>query len=146
MPRPRVPLLKRGARAWEMARKEPSEGRARGGVNRLQIYAVDDETNANYAKAVREFLLHVRYERVPFLTFEQRDRALADYLSDLCYVTDAGLAKGSLVLSGFCHIFPEHKGEMKEAARAMRGWQQLGLSGEGGPLHPATLAAIGLDM
>ena len=146
MPRSRMPLLKKGPLAWEMAKERPTSGRARGGVNRLHVHAVDDSTNKAYAKEVRIFLNHVRSEALPFVTANQRDVTMADYLSDLCYIHQVGAQKGSLLFSGFLSIFPEHKGHMPETCRAMASWQRLALGGEGGPLASTTIAAVALDM
>eukprot|EP00959_Pyramimonas_sp_CCMP1952_P459403 9478204-Pyramimonas_sp.AAC.1 len=72
----------------------------------------------------------MRYERVPFDTFDERDRAMADYLSDFGYLREGSLAKASLLASGFTRIFPEHLQRMPETARALLTWHRLGLSRE----------------
>ena len=146
MPKSRVPLEKKGARAWEMVHEKPASGRVHDGVNRLHIHAVDDGTNLAYVKEVRKFLNSIKAEQVPFFTLEQRDRAMADYMSDLCYIYQTGISRGTLLLCGFLAIFPEHKTHMPETARALAGWQRLAQGGEGGPLAPLTIGAIAMFM
>ena len=146
MPKPLHPLWSRGGRAWAGALERPASGRVSGGVNRLQVHAVDDRTNDIYTAAVRELLIQMRYERVPFTTLEERDRAMADYLSDFCYLRGGSLARAGHLVSGFTHIFPEHKQHMPETARALLTWHRLGLSAEGGPLSSKTIGAIVLKM
>ena len=106
------PLVKKGARAWEHAGDHLAGGRSHGGVNRLHVHAVDDGTNFAYVKEVRPFLQAVKSERLPFNAMGARDQALADYLSDLCYVHQKGVSKGTFLVLGFLAIFPEHKGHI----------------------------------
>ena len=54
----------------------------------------------------------MRKEQAPFDTYEQRDRAMADFLSDFCYLREGSLARASQLASGFIHIYPEHKCRM----------------------------------
>ena len=73
------PLAKKGARAWE----EASHDRLLY-THRLVIHAVDDVTHRAYQKAVREFLVGVKRHQLDFTSYEARDQALADYISDMC--------------------------------------------------------------
>ena len=145
-PRAFVPLEKKGPLAWENAQLLPARGRAQGGVNRLHVHAVDDQTNRVYAKQVRYFLQHVKSEQLPFGSVHERDVALADYLSDSCYIFQLGVSKGDTLVSGFMQIFPEHRGHMPEATRALGAWHRLVKGGEGGPLASESIAAIAIEM
>ena len=89
---------------------------------------------------------YVKRERLPFVTFHQRDVCLADYLCDLCYAHNLPPSKGSLAFYSFTHIFPEHKGYLPEASRALQAWGKLDMGGEGGPLSASTIGAIALGM
>ena len=146
MPRSRVPLEKKGALAWSKVHEKPASGRVQGGVNRLHVHAVDDGTNVAYTKEVRKFLSAVKAENLPFADFQQRDVAMADFMSDLCYIHQAGISRGTLLFCGFLAVFPEHKGHMPETCRALAGWQRLAQGGEGGPLASCTIAAIAMWM
>ena len=141
MPQSREPLQKRGPRAWDAAQEYVSPL-----ANRLQVHAVDDTTNAVYAKHVRTFLIDTKRLQVPFLTQEQRDVALAKYLEHMCYLDLRGFAQGSSTFYGYLHIFPAEREGMKEAARALKGWERLATQGEGGPLAWESVGAILCDM
>ena len=55
------PLKKRGEKAWDLASSVPLKYN-----NRLVIHAVDDNTNVQYERAVKEFLLEVKRVGHPF--------------------------------------------------------------------------------
>ena len=145
-PRAFVPLEKKGPLVWESAQLLSARGRARGGVNRLHVHAVDDQTNRVYAKQVRYFLQHAKSEQLAFGTVHERDVVLADYFSDSCYIFQVGVSKGDTLLAGFMQVFPEHRGRMPEAMRALGAWRRLVKGGEGGPLASESIAAIAIEM
>jgi hypothetical protein len=89
------PLAKKGARAWGEAQRDRLHY-----TNRLVIHAVDDATNLVYQKAVREFLVDVKRNQLDFDTFEARGQALADYISDMCYVRQLGFGRANVLLNG----------------------------------------------
>ena len=137
MPKQREPLAKKGARAWENAKQfRPTL------VNRLLVHAVDDNTNKVYLKAVAAFLKEVKLHQVPFDNKPLRDRALARYLEDQCYINLANVANGANTFFGFLHCFEDHRQHMPEASRALKAWQRMAQSGEGGPMAKETVGAI----
>ena len=146
MPKPLRPLQKKGAGAWANEAVQPAVGRRAGGVNRLQAHAVDDKTNEVYARAVRDFLAQMKREGCPFETADQRDRATAGSLSDLCYVKGCSRSRATQLASGFLHIYPEHKGKMTETGRCLVTWERFGFSFEGAPIWTGTIAAAALRM
>ena len=105
-PRAFVPLEKKGPLAWENAQILPARGRARGGVNRLHVHAVDDQTNRVYAKQVCYFLQHVKSEQLSFGTVHERDVALADYLSDGCYIFSSASRRATRCSPASCRSSP----------------------------------------
>ena len=142
MPKHKALLEKKGKNAWTKHKIQPTTGRTNDGVNRLHVHAADDSTNKHYIQAVFDFLRCVRKGALPFRIIKERDVALADYICDLCYSQDLPPSKSALVFADFNHIFPEHRGHMPEAARALQAWTKLDLGGEGGPLSEITIAAM----
>ena len=117
------PLRKRGERAWEVAPAAPLKYN-----DRLVIHAVDDNTNVQYERAVKEFLLDVKRGGHPFGTMAERDRTLAGYISDVCYVQQA-----SFMMASFMPIFEDRRNLLTVAARALKSWERIGFDGEGKP-------------
>ena len=135
------PLIGRGARAWEHA--------VAGGTqlaNRLCVHAVDDNTNRKYVKEVRSFLQDVKREQVPFETYAERDTAMANYLSSLCYLHRSSVGVGNAVFFGFLHVYEDHRDKMPQAARALKSWLRMAAQGEGKPLARTTIGCIALWM
>ena len=62
------------------------------------------------------------------------DTALADYLAWGCYQEAFGIAEGTNALWGATCIFTELLGRTPLAQRALKGWQRLAVTGEGGPI------------
>ena len=77
-----MPLRNRGARAWDRSGGHPFEDLGRS-VNKLLVHQVTDSTNDIYAKWVHELLKDTRRHGVPFESHDERDRALAAYMSYL---------------------------------------------------------------
>ena len=119
------PLSKKGVLAWDEAAHDRLLY-----TNRLVIRAVDDSTNRAYQRAVREFLVDVKRHQLDFTTYEARDIALADYLSDMCYVRQVGFGRANMLFNGFMRIFQDHRDRLPTAARALKSWQRLGQQGE----------------
>ena len=130
-------MVKKGARAWEEAQRDKLLY-----TNRLVIHAVDDATNLAYQKAVREFLVDVKRNELDFGTFEARDQALADYISDMCYVRQLGFGRANMLFNGFMHVFQDHRGRLPTSARALKSWQRLGQQGEGAPVPMEAVALV----
>ena len=135
------PLAKRGALAWE----EAQSGRLHHNV-RLVVHAVDDSTNKVYEKAVRTFLVDVKRHQLAFSTYEQRDLALAEYLSDMCYVKKESFGKASALFNGFMHIFEDHRNRLPISARALKSWLRMGFQNEGAPVPFEAVALVLLDL
>lgn len=102
---PAPPLARKGLLAWANAHSLPASSRTSARANRLHVHAVGDGTNVTYIREVKALLDQARKERMAFATNGDRDRALADNLSDLCYLHQSGYNKGSNVFSGFFHLF-----------------------------------------
>ena len=109
--------------------------------NRLVVHAVDDATNIVYEREVRAFLVDCKRGEVAFRTLEQRDRALGNYISDLCYLKGDNYMKASLTFNGFMHIFEDHRGKLPTAHRALKSWERMQFGGEG---HPIPFQAMGV--
>ena len=109
--------------------------------NRLVIHAVDDNANAQYERAVKEFLVDVKRNRIPFDTFEARDQALADFIADMCYVREVSYGRANMLFNGFMRIFESHRDHLPTAARALKSWLRLGQQGEG---EPVPMEAVGI--
>ena len=135
------PLKTRGSLAWQNA---PSDQLSFN--NRLAIHAVDDKTNVAYERAVREFLIDAKRVGVPFETVQQRDKALAAFLADQCYVRNQGYSKGSVLFNGFMHIFEDHRNFLPLSARALKAWERQQQGQEGQPIPLQGLALVILDL
>jgi hypothetical protein len=127
------PLVKRGARAWNNFGSLPTSGRWLGGVNRLHVHGVSDSTNRTYMRMVKQFLKHQRRVGEP-QSLGEWDRAMADELSNMCYGRRESISNGTCLYHGWCHCFPEFRGQMPEAYRALRSWERLAQQGMGGPM------------
>jgi len=109
--------------------------------NRLVVHAVDDNTNRVYQKAVKEFLVDVKRHDIDFTSVKARDHALADYISDLCYVREASFGQANMLFNGFMHIFEDHRDRLPTSARALKSWLRFGQQGEG---EPVPMESVGL--
>lgn len=116
------------------------------GTNRLLTHAVADSSARAWSKRVRTFLSDVKKNDTPFETFQQRDAALADYMADLCFLERSGYSAGVQLLAGFCHFFPEHRGQLPLSSRAVSSWLRLASPLEGGPVAPEALGLMALGM
>jgi hypothetical protein len=139
---PLVPLLRNGARAWVNARTLPERGRVAGGVNRLQLHAVSDDTNRGYIAEVRKFLKMIRKLDFRPNSFEDWDLLLADELSLRCYLREEGLHGGQMLFHGIMHLFPEFKTRLSEGARALKSWERQVGSRMGGPVSYGVILCI----
>ena len=109
----------------------------------LHVHAVQDTTNVRaYLPKVEAFLAEARSRGWALNTFAERDRALADMIAILCYVEKAGIQRGRNLFAGFIHVYPEHGGNLPEADRALKSWERLDTSGEGGPICEEAWAAV----
>ena len=69
-----------------------------------------------------------------FSTIHERDRELAAYLSDMCYVRDLGFSRGSYLMNGFMHIFEDHRNFLPLSAGALKAWERQQTIQEGEPI------------
>jgi hypothetical protein len=125
----KVPLLKRGPRAWENYSSYPTHF-----VNRLHVHAVDDQTNRVYAKQVKRFLNHAKIMGESPSSTREWDVCMADELASRCYGDRESVSSGQCLFHGWSHIFPSFKGRMPESYRALQAWQKLDTGGVGGPV------------
>ena len=91
-------LAKRGPLAWQRAQLDgPALSTSTGAdyVNRLTVHAVDDSTNRVYVAAVRAFLQDAKRCHLVFSDLSDIDKAMAAYMSDMCFLQLAGPAAGS---------------------------------------------------
>ena len=133
------PLATRGARAWEQARLvQPVL------TNRLCIHAVDDNTNRRYIKEVKRLLQDVQRHGTAFDTYAERDAALANYLSSLCYLHLSSVGVGNAVFFGFLHIYEDHRDKMPQSARALKSWLRMASQGEGKPMDRSSIACVAM--
>ena len=142
-------LAKRGPLAWgNAALVGPALPHALDPLapNRLSIHAVDDATNRVYQKAVRSFLQAARRCDLRLASLDDIDRALAAYMSDLCFLQELGPAAGSSVLSGMAHVFQELRGQLPRSARCLRAWQQIAMVGEGTSACREVVALVAVDL
>ena len=145
-PKERVPLVKRGALAWENARSSPVLGLEEGGTTRLLAHAVADSSAREYLKPVRAFLEFAQESQLSLGSLPQIDKALAKRLDELCYVQNRGVSEGSKLVSGWLSVYPEHKGHLPLTMRSILSWMRLQTGEEGGPLPDFTIAAMGLQL
>ena len=131
------PLRTRGERACEVAPAAPLKY-----SDRLVIHAVDDDTNVQYERAVKEFLLDVKRVGHPFSTMADRDKALAGYIADMCYVQQVSFMKASYLFDGFMHTLEDRRSHLPVAARALKSWGRMGFGGEGEPIPMEAMGVI----
>jgi len=129
----RTPLVKRGALAWDNFLEDGGPGRMGGGVNRLHVHGVNDQTNKDYLKMVTRFLKHQKRVGSP-RSLQDWDRAMADELAAMCYGRREPMGNGQCLYHGWAHIFPDFKGSMPESGRALKSWERLRQGGIGGPM------------
>ena len=73
----RVPMQKRGPRAWENARRFDQFSQATSQRQlRLHVHHVNDATNDEYVKDVDAFLCHIIKLRLPFRTLDEKDNTM----------------------------------------------------------------------
>ena len=140
-----VPLKKRGPRAWDRQSDNPFHDLELQ-VNKLLVHKVTDSTNNIYAKWVYELIKDVRHHGVPFDSHDERDRAIAAYMSYLCYAGRLSHIHGGHLLSGFVHIFPEHRNELPLFSRALSAWQTFKMTQEGGSFCREVMGLLVADL
>ena len=115
---PVKPRVKRGFKAWDNVKAE-TQGKGAddcnpfgeiGKTNRLIVQKVDDATNFMYMKDDECFLKDARRHQAEFKSTDELDEAMAAYMSSMSYLNHAGPQRGSNLLSGMNHVFPEWKG------------------------------------
>ena len=109
---------------------------------RLLVHAVNDETNASYLKEAAALLREVQDRRLPFETPEQRDITVASLLDRMCFTDLLPVGRGVKAYHGLLHVFPEWRGSMPIAARALTSWERWSTTREGGPASRATIYFI----
>ena len=80
--------------------------------------------------------------RPPLGTTERMDAALADYLAWGCYCEEFNIAEGRAALWGASCIFVELINATPLAQRALKAWDRLAVTGEGGPIPWAGVMVI----
>ena len=110
------------------------------------MHAVDDAVDKVYAAAVRDFLKTCKRTDEAMTTIDERDEALARHLEHLCYQDHKNLSSGANLLSGWLHVFPEHKDHMPKSGRALQAWGKLADKAEGGPMAKETVGVIVISM
>jgi hypothetical protein len=126
-------LQGRGAHVWEI----PAEARTAmvGDINRLHAHGVADKVAIyQYVPAVRRFLNWALEKEVPFVSTVDKDKALAHYMSHLCFIVEAGVSEGRCAYAGMSTVFPELAELLPQAKRALQAWTRLHVAGEGSPI------------
>ena len=143
MPLVREPQKKRGALAWENAKKESGNPWDLD-VFRLLVHSVDDATGLKvYAPEVRLFLQLLVKNGIRRLSLDDLDRHLAQRLGALCYRENAGSHRGANLVFGVLWAFPEMKGHLPRSIRSIVSWRKMLPGGEGAPLpEEAVMFAI----
>ena len=142
-------LGKRGPLAWgNAALQGPALPHALDttAANRLAVHAVDDSTNKVYVRAVRTFLQEARRCQLRLTSFDDVDKAMAAYMSDLCFLQEAGPTAGSSLLSGMTHCFEELRGHLPRSARCLKAWHGIAAVGEGVSACREVVALVATDM
>ena len=138
--------LKKGARAWENVAAEKTNKYADLEVTRLTVHKVDDDTNRAYTKEVKAFLVDAQRHNVAMQSEDDIDKAMASYMTSLCYNERQQAQRGGNLLSGMNHIFPEWKGSWPRSSRALAAWGRLAGAAEGQPLCRESVALIALHL
>jgi hypothetical protein len=124
-----------------------ARGRAAGGLNRLLIHSVGDDTGIrHYLPAVRRFLGYVGSLDLPFTNFLDIDAALSDFLDFMFYEDAGSFNDASFAVSGIGYLEPRLRGHLPEAWRSLASWKRLAPLGEGAPVPWETLLVMGDDM
>ena len=115
-----------------------------GGINRLHAHSVTDKTAlSSYVPAARRWLAWCQTFNAPLNGgAEALDRALADYLAYLCYTENKDISEGRSALWGATCVFLELLDHTPLAQRALKGWERLSVTAEGGPIPWAGIAAL----
>ena len=64
-------------------------------------------------------MVDVKRHGIDFTSYEARDQALADYISELCYVREASSGRANMLFNGFMHICQDHRDRLPTSARAL---------------------------
>ena len=72
--------------------------------------------------------------------------AMARELERRCFKLGLPLGRGQKLFHGWVHIFPEFKGRMPTALRALHTWEDLGASSEGGPACRESIHVMAEEM
>ena len=139
-----APLKKKGARALHFAKcdahyTDHQNVELAPFPMRLLVHAVNDETNASYLKEATALIKEVSDRRLPFETPEQRDITVASLLDRMCFTDNLPVGRGVKAFHGLLHVFPEWRGSMPIAARALVAWERWSTTREGGPASRSTI-------
>lgn len=83
----------------------------------------------HYLPQVDKFLAWCRRQTLLLGSTTAIERAAADYLADLCYEQNAGIAAGRNLDHGLSTVFPELMGVPREMSRALKGTPRHGRGG-----------------
>ena len=99
-----------------------------------------------YLKAVRPFVKHLLHHAISSGSPREWDRALANFMDDLCYLSGGNVNDGSKLLASFTYIFPELKENLPLADRSLVSWQRLSQANEGEPISLSAIFLIALRL
>ena len=99
-----------------------------------------------YLKGVRPFVKHLLHHAISPETPREWDRALANFMDDLCYLSGGNMNDGSKLLAGFTYIFPEFKENLPLADRSLVSCQRLSQASEVGPIPLSAIFLIALRL
>lgn len=135
------PNWKRGPQAWanfvpDWPHRFPKT------ANRLLAHAIDDFSNAQYLKDVRQFLMNCKMHNIPVRTWQELDLALSREMELRCYGLRQNVGRGDNLLHGIGTLYPQAKQYLHVSRRALEGWRRNTVAGEGKPLWQGTVLLI----
>ncbi|CAK0809262.1 unnamed protein product [Prorocentrum cordatum] len=105
---------------------------------------VDDDANRRKIEEAKRFLQGAQRQGTSFDTRAERDAAMANCLSSLCYLRLSSVDVGNAVFFGFLRVGEGHRGEMPQAARALESQLRAAAQGEGKPLDRSPIARVAM--
>jgi len=121
--------------AWINSKQREFIGSTQECRNPLHVHGVEGRTNlGNYLPALKPFLARAIFHCICLDTPADVDLGLSDHFAVKCYHEELSAAFGKAVLLCYLHLYPEFKGHLPRAGRALRTWEKLWFTREREPL------------
>jgi hypothetical protein len=112
------------------------------GFQSLLAMSVQPSTAKAYVREVEKFLNYVEENKLLFVSWDEKDQALASYVAHLCLHEECGPERGACAVSGWVYLDPRVQHRIPLAWRCLLAWKRNFVPGEGRPESEETIACI----